>query len=307
MQVLPASAFSLDFLADLYTRTFAGYFYAAVVTAEDMARFVRVEDLDLDHSPVLCVGDEPAALATVCVRGERANCRGFGVTPPYRGHGLAHALCGAMLDTARQAGARTLRLGVLVQNEGAVRTYRQAGFRVTRRLLTWEWEAGANPSPTPPLAGEWQVGGSLVSTPPLTGKGQVGADLVFTPPFLGEGQGVGSAWLLDHFDRLHPVAPIWPRELASLRRLDNLAGVALVAGDQPTAYALVEPDGADGASIVDLAAETAEAAVAMLAALQAGYRRLACSNEPEDSPILGAFEAAGFSLTHQRYEMLRDL
>ncbi|MCW5854015.1 MAG: GNAT family N-acetyltransferase, partial [Anaerolineae bacterium] len=283
MKVVPASAFSLDFLADLYTRTFAGYFYAAVITADDMARFVHVEDLDLDHSPVLCVGEEPVALATVCLRGERANCRGFGVTVPYRGRRLAHALCQAMLDYARQAGARTVRLGVLVQNEGAVRTYRQAGFRVTRRLLTWEWEP-QRPSPQPSPSGR---GGS---------KTRQGAIQACEP---------GS--LLDHFDRLHPVAPIWPRELPSLRRLDTLRGLALVADDRLMAYALVEPDAGNGGSIGDLAAETTDGAVTVLEALQARYRRLVCSNEPADSPVLGAFEAAGFALTHQRYEMLKDL
>ena len=283
MKVVPASAYRLDFLADLYTLTFAGYFYAAVVTADDMARFVRVEDLDLAHSPVLCVGDEPAALATVCLRGERASCRGFGVTRPYRGRGLAHALCGAMLDYACKAGARTMRLGVLVQNEGAVRTYLQAGFRVTRRLLSWEWEP-QRPSPPPSPSGG---GGSE------TGQGAI--------------QACQPGSLLDHFDRLHPVAPIWPRELTSLRRLDTLVGVALVADNRPTAYALVEPDAADGATILDLAAETTAGAVAVLAGLQARYRRLACSNEPEDSPVLAAFQAAGFALTHERYEMLKDL
>ena len=296
MTVVPASTFSLDFLADLYTRTFAGYFYAAVVTADDMARFVRVEDLDLAHSPVLCVGDEPVALATVCRRGERANCRGFGVTLPYRGRGLAHALCQAMLDYGRQAGARTLRLGVLVQNEGAVRTYRQADFRVTRRLLTWEWEqvgadlrvgSGAKPSVGP--GGNTQVRPYLVPDSP---EGLIEAN---------------PAWLLDHFDRLHPVAPIWPREVTTLRRLDTLRGVALVVGGELSAYALVDPAGADSGGILDLAGETTSGAVAVLEALQARYRRLVCSNEPEDSPVLGAFESAGFTLTHERYEMLKDL
>ena len=133
------------------------------------------------------------------------------------------------------------------------------------------------------------------------------------PPLPGEGHGEGSlqdcapAWLLEHFDRLHPVAPVWPRELPSLRRLDGLRGVARRVGGRPTAYALVEPDGAGGGVVHDLAAETPADAVRVLAALQQRYRRLVCANEPEDSPVLDAFRAAGFRLTHERYEMLVDL
>src|SRR5438477_13214102 len=48
-----ASSLSLDSVAALYTRTFADYFYSAVISAPDMQKFVRVEQIDLDRSPIL--------------------------------------------------------------------------------------------------------------------------------------------------------------------------------------------------------------------------------------------------------------
>jgi GNAT superfamily N-acetyltransferase len=274
----PASDYSLAEMADLYTRTFAAYFYAAIITPEDMARYVRVEQLDLDLSPVLCVDDEPVGLATLCRRGERVNCRGFGVTLPYRGRGLAHHLAQTMLDWASAAGATSLRLGVLVQNEGAVRTYLAAGLHVQRQLLSYEWREAASPS----LRG---------------GRGGWGVRDV---------QRRDPGWLLHFFDAIHPVPPIWTHEPISLCLMDNLIGYAIVEHDRPLAYTLIEPDAQGGAQIVDLAAPQLEQAVTLLRTLQSQYRHLVCSNEPDNSPVLAVFPATGFSLTHTRYDMITN-
>ncbi len=94
---LPASSFTLDALADIFTRSFAEYFYPGVTTAEVLARRVRSENLDLRSSLVMLLGDEPAGQAMLGLRGARAWCGGFGVMLPFRGRGLAQPLAAAML------------------------------------------------------------------------------------------------------------------------------------------------------------------------------------------------------------------
>src|SRR5262245_28206210 len=101
-----ASSFSLDALGDIFTRSFEDYFYPGTTNAAALAARVRTEQIDLHHSLVLRLADAPAGLALLGLRGDRAWCGGFGVMLPYRGRGLAHHLAAAMLDQARNAGAR---------------------------------------------------------------------------------------------------------------------------------------------------------------------------------------------------------
>ena len=102
---LPASAFSLEALGDIFTRSFENYFYPGTMTAAMLAARVRIEQLDLYRSLVMHLGDEVAGIALLGLRSDRAWCGGFGVVLPLRGRGLARELVTAMLEQARQAGA----------------------------------------------------------------------------------------------------------------------------------------------------------------------------------------------------------
>lgn len=286
----PASHFSLDVLADLYTRTFADYSYPVLITPEMLAEFIRVEDLALQRSPVMCVGDELVGFATVGMRGDQGYCRGFGVTVPYRGQGLASALCEEMLEQARQAGARRLTLGVLIKNERAVKTYLRSGLRVVRQLFTYEWER-TNENATEVAE----------------------ADITPADP----------SALLQHFAALHPVPAIWNRDLPSLVHeltdensplpvgegfgvrvgaQEVRGGLAILENDAPAAYVLFS-ERADRIEILDLAATRVDDGKRLLRALQRIYPRLVCWNEPEDSPMRAAFLACGFVVKQPRYEM----
>ncbi len=276
VRLVPASAFSLEVLADLNTRTFADYFYEVLVTPEEMSQFVRAEQLDLDRSPVLCVGDDLTGLALVGLRGSQAYCKGFGITAPFRGRGLAHALCLEMLNQARQAGARCLGLGVLRRNEAAVRTYRRAGLRVWRELLSFEWASSDGPFPCRHESRR-------------DGRSSI--------------QPIEPAQALKHFDVLHTVAPTWHRDQPTLRVLPDLKGIALWDGPEPHAYILYQETGAGAVEIQDVASTGAQQAGPLLATLQGAYAHIACSNEPAESPALAAFRGAGFRETWPRYEM----
>lgn len=63
---------------------------------------------------------------------------GTGVLPSWRGRGLSGALAGECARRLAARGFETWLLEVLVSNEKAIKTYRRAGFRPTRRLAVRE-------------------------------------------------------------------------------------------------------------------------------------------------------------------------
>lgn len=193
-----ASALTLEELAELYTRCFSGYTYPVKVEPAALARRIRTEQIDLAHSPLICVGGELGGLALLGVRGAETNCAGFGLTAPHRGQGLAHMLLADHLRLARAAGGRRISLMVLIDNGGAIRTYRRAGMQIQRQLLWLEWQAPKR--------------------------------------WCGEDSGVvaeSPRALLDQLAALPRVVPFWQRDLPTLRALDGVEGWRL--GELPIA------------------------------------------------------------------------
>lgn len=77
-------------------------------------------------------------------RGERAGYdMGTGVVPSARGSGLAYTLAEELKGLLRARGIGTYVLEVLKGNEAAIRTYRKAGFEVTRQFECPSGRVGA--------------------------------------------------------------------------------------------------------------------------------------------------------------------
>lgn len=60
------------------------------------------------------------------------------VAPAHRGHGIGQALMGAVKEWAKSRGAEFIELGVLAQNEDAIRLYESVGFKDARKLMQLE-------------------------------------------------------------------------------------------------------------------------------------------------------------------------
>ena len=292
----PASAYTLDALADIFIRSFEDYFYPGTTTAAILSRRVRTEQLDLHRSLVMRLGGEVVGIALLGLRGDQAWCGGFGVTLPFRGRGLARELAAAMLDQARQAGARGCGLEVLTRNQRAIKTYLRAGFQLVRDLQVLEWRR-------PQLPPEVGVQGEDRQTvgPKDIRRLQEGDNL---PPQIAKSH---PALLLAHFVALHPVQAAWQRDLPALLVCGGLDGLALMDGEHLRAYVLLTPTPDKGARVEDLGAEDSQQATMLLAALQARYARLISVNEPADSPLTPAFEAAGFIEVDRQHELWVDL
>lgn len=274
-----ASAFSLEALADIFTRSFEAYFYPGVTTAEALARRVREEQIDLAHSPVLLLDGEPAGMALLAVREERAWCGGFGIMLPHRGRGMAKPLASELIARARASAALRLELEVLTRNERAVRTYAGCGFRTRRDLQIFEWCA------------------------PGDGEGVALGDEGVR---WSERGGPRAGTLLTRFGDLHHAHAAWQRDLPALLVKQGLQHVSVERGGALVGYALFV--GRErGVRIEDLGAATVEDAAALLRALQGVYGRIISVNEPSDSPITAAYPAVGFVEVDRQHEMVLEL
>lgn len=132
------SEWTLAALADLFTRSFAGYVMPVHVTAAALAARCRVEHVDLDASRVVVVAGAPVGLALITRRGDRARLGVMGFVEAYRGQKLGARTLSRVLDESRARGEQSMLLECFTTNEAGVALYRKAGFSIMRLLVGWE-------------------------------------------------------------------------------------------------------------------------------------------------------------------------
>jgi GNAT superfamily N-acetyltransferase len=270
VRFVSAATVSLEAYAAAITAAFEGYPVQISFNAAMLARRVRFEQHDLESSLVALDGDEAIGMAGLAIRGGRGWVSGFGVVPGWRRRGLARRLMSALLERARVYGLRQLSLEVLAENIAARRLYEGAGMRVTRDLLVLDRPADY----------ATRRRGALREAP---------ADE-----------------LLRHYWRLHPEPPAWQRELSALLAAD-LRGFYVGGRRRPRAYALLGYGRDGNAYVSDLAADAADAAEAMCAALGRLAGPMRVVNEPERGPFAAPLLAHGFVEVLRQHEMFLEL
>jgi len=147
VELRPSSSYTLDELAEIFTKAYEGYFVPFVVDEAAMRFMVEAFSFDLAASRVALVDDEPVGLANLGVRGDRCWVGGVGVVPGRRRTGIGRALMTGLIDQARTLGLRQMTLEVMEQNEGAFRLYDELGFETTRWVGIWSLPAAAQDGP----------------------------------------------------------------------------------------------------------------------------------------------------------------
>jgi ribosomal protein S18 acetylase RimI-like enzyme len=139
-QVRPLKTLSMQAAADLFNRSFAGYFVPVQFTETAFKTFVQRDDIDPSASQVLVAEDRLVGVALITRREKASRVGGFGITSDFRGKGAGSWLVRRLLDEARQRGEARMYLEVITQNEPAIRLYEKHGFVRLRQLLGFEAE-----------------------------------------------------------------------------------------------------------------------------------------------------------------------
>lgn len=276
LRIVSAASVPLAEFADAFTESFGGYPYPIVLDAARLARRVRQEQYDLEHSLIAYDGDEAVGVAVLAVRAEAGWVPGLGVVQGRRGQGIGRRLMSALLGRVRDYGLRTLTLEVLSRNVTARRIYEELGMRVVRDLLLMD------------RVEAW--------TPARAAKARRRT--------LKEAE---SSELLAHFARLHAVAPQWARDLPSLLVKGAMRGLYLGERARPRAYVLLT-NAADGLTYLsDLGAADASSARELCEALQDVEGSMRLLNEPEQSLFTAPLLEHGFVVIDRQYEMVLEL
>ena len=274
LTLVSAADVSLAEFASAFTAGFEGYAHPVVLDARRLARLVRLDNYDLETSFVAYEGGEAVGVAVIAVRASAGWVPALGVVPHKRGRGLGRRMMSALLERARACGLRRLTLEVLARNATARRIYEELGMRVTRDLVLLN-----------------HTRESVADAPRPTRR----RTLKEAEP----------AELLAHFVRLHAARPQWSRDLPTLLLKSGLRGLYLGPRARPRAYALLSAV-TDGATyFTDLAAESADDARELTAALTRRVEgQLRVLNEPEESLFVAPLLDNGFVETERQHEML---
>lgn len=136
--VVPATRYSVDELASLFTRGFEGYLVRIAMTPRGLSDMIRSDSIDLSASRVLVRGGEEHGFILVGTRGWTRRVSAMGVVAGGRGRGLGRLLMETVIDEAAAAGYRRFVLEVIEKNLSARTLYDHLGFRRTKRLVGYE-------------------------------------------------------------------------------------------------------------------------------------------------------------------------
>lgn len=134
---------SMQEIADLFNRSFEGYFVPVQFTVDSFVTFVQRDNIDFDASQVLMSENHPVGVALMTRRGKASRMGGFGVISAFRNKGAGSWFVARLLEQARLRGETQMFLEVITQNQYAVRLYEKHGFTRIRHLLGFKAESPA--------------------------------------------------------------------------------------------------------------------------------------------------------------------
>lgn len=128
----------LSEIAEIINRGFSDYFVKIEVNVAGLLHMVAQDSLRMGDSRVVVRDGEKVAVALVARRGWSSRLAAMAVVPEARGEGIGTWLTERLLAESKERGERRMELEVIEENAPAVRLYKKGGFRVLRRLVSFE-------------------------------------------------------------------------------------------------------------------------------------------------------------------------
>ena len=136
IQLIPASRFNYEELTAIYNQTRVDYMIPMPMNAARLAEYVRIYDVDLDHSLVAATHDgQMLGVAMLGIRKKRVWLTRLGVLPNTRRSGIGSALVGGLIEDAAKLGLDFVMLEVIKNNTPAHQLFLKYGFREIGELL----------------------------------------------------------------------------------------------------------------------------------------------------------------------------
>jgi ribosomal protein S18 acetylase RimI-like enzyme len=146
LQLLPASAFTIEQLTAAYNQTRVDYLVPMPMNAARLAEYIATYDVSLDDSVVaLDEKGQMLGLAMLGVRPGLAWVTRLGVLPAARRRHIGLTLMSALLGNAERRGLRRTVLEVIKNNVPAYNLFIRCGFAPTQEFLV------LRRPPAPPL------------------------------------------------------------------------------------------------------------------------------------------------------------
>jgi ribosomal protein S18 acetylase RimI-like enzyme len=267
IELLPASRFPPQRLAELFTAGYEGYQFPIRLDEDTFVAMADVSDLDLDCSRVALHGTIAAGLCVLGVRGRSGWIGGLGVVAAERRQGVGRELTEGVLTAAAGAALEHVSLEVLEGNAAAIALYERLGFRTTRILEVWSLEGPARPARADPVDPDH-----------------------------------ARSWIRAH----RPGPEPWQRADESVDALVRRGAQlrALTLADDGAVVIRVEDD---AVSVVQLVARAEDAAAQLIGAALSLGTTLRYVNVPESDPAASALRRLGGRLDVRQLEMSRPV
>lgn len=135
IELVAASEFSLEELAEAYNETRIDYIIPMPMTVERLRQYARVYDVDLSCSCAAVRAGTILGIGMLGVREGRAWITRLGVLPSGRRQGIGSRLMTFLLDAAREREIDEVWLEVIQGNNPAHELFTSLDFRETRELI----------------------------------------------------------------------------------------------------------------------------------------------------------------------------
>lgn len=283
MELIPATEFTLQELADAYNETRIDYIIPMPMTVERLRGYIAAYDVDLASSCAAVAGGAILGIGMLGLRAGRAWVTRLGVLPSGRRQGVGRAIMGFLLDAACRRRAPVTWLEVIQGNTPAHELFQSLGFVETRRLI-------------------------VARRPPAFKE--------MAPGELAERPRMRHVRTLDHEATLALLArrqdnPNWINQTESLRNASDVSALVVETEDGGQGWVTYKTSLLRLTRIVAdvTAGEPAAVAAALLQTLHAFYptQDAIAENIAAGDPKWPGFVQAGYFEAFRRIEMVKDM
>jgi len=138
IELRPLLDFELQESINVINLGFSGYFVHIELTQAAFLNMIRTDGIDMGWSRMIHLDGQAVGAALIARRGWTSRLAAMCLSPASRGRGAGRAVMDLLLAEAATRGDRSMVLEVIKQNAPAVRLYESCGFKIDRRLFSFE-------------------------------------------------------------------------------------------------------------------------------------------------------------------------